>query len=199
MSLDRDFFLRDAVSVAEDLVGCHLIRYPGENKLILKIVETEAYCGADDKACHAHANKVTDRTEPMFKQGGHLYVYLIYGMYYCFNIVTAHKGSPHAVLIRAGEPLEGIEHMKNNRDLTSPSLKDLASGPGKLCQALKISSELSGVDLFSTCKLEVTKGTKSSNPDLPVEKGKRMNIDYAEEYRKKLWRFYVPGSEHLSQ
>lgn len=196
MSPGRDFFLRDAVSVAEDLVGYHLNRVIGENEYSLKIVETEAYCGPEDKASHASNNRITDRTRPMFKQGGHAYIYLIYGMYCCFNIVTAESGTPHAVLIRAGEPVRGIETMKNNRNLSSPACTDIASGPGKLCQALKITRDLSGTDLLSRSDISISDGSRQ---EPTVKSGKRINIDYAEEYREKRWRFFIPNNQHLSQ
>ncbi len=195
MSLARDFFLRDAVKVAEDLIGCKINRYIDGDILSLQIVETEAYCGPEDKACHAYNNKLTERTEPMFKKGGHVYVYLIYGMYHCFNIVTAAEGIPQAVLLRAGEPVRGKQLMQTNRDLKSAQDCDLASGPGKLCQALKINKDLSGLDLIDYDQIEII---SSPRGDFSVDSGPRINIDYAEEYTDKPWRFYMPESDCLS-
>ncbi len=183
----RQFFLKDVVTLAEDLIGCKLVRYQEGKKLSLRIVETEAYRGPEDKACHACGGKRTKRTEPMFWQGGTIYVYLIYGMYYCFNIVAEKADLPQAALIRAGEPLEGIDLMKSNRELSSPEFHEIAGGPGRLCQAIDIDDDFSGEDLLTNPELDLI--IEKTDPDR-VGRGTRVNIDYAEEYRGKPWRFY---------
>jgi DNA-3-methyladenine glycosylase len=113
LKLDYQFYQRDAVTVAKELLGKFLVREIDDEKIIVKIVDTEAYQGAEDKASHAHNNKKTKRTKTMFARGGLAYIYLIYGMYYCFNIVTAAEENPHAVLIRAVEPVSGLELIKS--------------------------------------------------------------------------------------
>lgn len=113
--LKRDFFVRDTLTVAKELLGKNIVRNIDGNKLIARIVETEAYIGPFDKAAHSYNNKKTQRNEVMFKDAGHAYIYFIYGMYYCFNIVTEEENKPCAVLIRAAQPIEGIEYMALNR------------------------------------------------------------------------------------
>lgn len=196
MILDIDFYKQDALTVARELIGKKLLRKIGDKKIISKIVETEAYLGPEDKASHAYNNKRTKRTETMFKEGGVAYIYLIYGMYYCLNVVTATKGKPEAVLIRAIEPLSGLEIVKENRQIKSEREEDLTNGPGKLCQALAVDEKLDGVKLIDKNSLYITEANKA---DFEVAKAKRVNIDYAEEYKDKLWRFYLKGSSFLSK
>lgn len=135
--LKPDFYQRDATKVARELLGCVISREINGVKVSGRIVETEAYL-QDDPACHAFRG-LTPRTAPMFETGGLSYVYLIYGMYYCFNTVTGDKGNGQAVLIRALEPLEGFEVMEKLRK--TGNVKNLCSGPGKLCQALAINKD----------------------------------------------------------
>ena len=144
--IKRDFFTRETSQVATALLGQNLVRNMGKNQVLKgKIVETEAYLGLKDSSCHSFGGKITGRTEVMYRRGGCSYVYFTYGMYHCFNVITAKAGQPEAVLIRALEPLTGIEIMKKNRNKTE--LKDLTSGPGKLCQALQITRDLNGLPL----------------------------------------------------
>lgn len=140
--LYRDFYSREAVEVARDLLGCYLVRKTGDGELVGKIVETEAYCGEDDSACHAYVGK-TERNETMYGEPGRTYVYLIYGIHELLNFVVAEKGVPEAVLIRAVEPVEGIEEMEENRGREN----DLTNGPGKLTEAFNISLEDNGLDV----------------------------------------------------
>lgn len=195
MIVNEDFYREDAVTVAKNLIGKSLKRKINDQIIEVKIVETEAYMGAEDKASHAYNNKKTKRTEKMFVKGGTAYIYLIYGMYYCFNIVTESKEKPQAVLIRAVEPVSGLEIIENNRNIKSDKKEDLTNGPGKLCQALSINKSLNGVSLFNSEKLYIE---KAENNNFEIGKGKRINIDYAEEYQKKPWRFYLEGSSFLS-
>ncbi|HKL75777.1 MAG TPA: DNA-3-methyladenine glycosylase [Halanaerobiales bacterium] len=196
MILSENFFKEDAITVAKELIGKKLIRKI-DNKIIeTKIVETEAYMGPEDKASHAYGNKKTKRTVTMFKRGGIAYIYLIYGMYYCFNIVTANEGKPEAVLIRAVEPLSELEIIKSNRDIKSEKKEDLTNGPGKLCQALQINKKLNGINLTANEHLYIKEDEENN---FEIGTGKRINIDYAEEYKDKLWRFYLKGSSFLSK
>lgn len=127
-SFHSQFFERDALNVAEDLLGHFLIREINGKKIVTMIVETEAYCGAIDKGCHAFGNRRTKRTEAMFLPGGYSYIYLIYGLNYCLNVVTEKKDNPHAVLIRAVEPIEGLDIIKQNRPKIE-KMHDLTNGP----------------------------------------------------------------------
>jgi DNA-3-methyladenine glycosylase len=195
LKLKLDFYQRDGVNVAQDLLGKLLVRELDGQKIISKIVETEAYIGPEDKACHAYQNKRTKRTEVMFGRAGNAYIYLIYGMYNCLNIVTASVGKPEAVLIRAVEPIEGLDTIRKYRQIKSKKVEDLTNGPGKLCQALAIDKKLNGYDMTYGDKLYVL----DSNYKLEVVKDKRINIDYAEEYKKKLWRFYIKGNPFVSR
>ncbi len=175
--LNRKFYLQDAVAVAKKLIGKLLVRVDGDKVFICTITETEAYAGPEDKACHAYMNKKTKRTKVMFDRGGCAYIYMIYGMYHCFNIVTNKESIPHAVLIRSVKSVDGS---------LSPTS---TNGPGKLCKALNIDKSLNGYDLVSGNEIFISDEKKKDN--LKILSGKRINIDYAEEYQKKLWRFYV--------
>jgi len=196
LRLGEDFYKQDAVTVAENLVGKLLVRKLKGEKVECRIVETEAYAGPEDKASHAYQNKKTDRTEVMFNSGGCVYVYLIYGIHNCFNIVTNEKGKPEAVFVRAVEPLSGIEIIKEKRDIKSKQVEEFTNGPGKLSQALDINKELNGYDLVSGDEIYLK--TDDNNPEYQVISGKRINIDYAEEYREKLWRFFIKGNPFVS-
>lgn len=145
--LPEEFFKEDTVKVAQRLLGKVLVHNLPEGISMGKIVETEAYLSKEDPACHASRGK-TKRNEAMFGPAGMAYVYLIYGMYYCFNVVTREEGVGEAVLIRALEPLEGIQYMQQRRG-TSKVL-NLTNGPGKLCQALGINKEHNGISLTNS-------------------------------------------------
>ncbi|MGM0437477.1 MAG: DNA-3-methyladenine glycosylase [Bacillota bacterium] len=196
VTLKQDFYRQNAITVAKDLIGKKLVRKIGDKIIVTKIVETEAYMGPEDKASHAYDNKRSKRTETMFAEGGIAYIYLIYGMYYCLNVVTESKGKPEAVLIRAVEPLSGMKIIESNRDIKSKKREDLTNGPGKLCQALEIDKSLNGVNFSTNKELYIEKEEENN---FEIGKGKRVNIDYAEEYKDKLWRFYLKGSSFLSK
>ncbi|TDP80782.1 DNA-3-methyladenine glycosylase [Halanaerobium saccharolyticum] len=196
MRLKQEFYQKDAVQAARDLLGKIIVRKYDGKTITVKIVETEAYCGAEDKASHAHNNKKTKRTAPMFKKGGHAYIYLIYGMYYCLNVVTAAENNPHAVLIRGVEPLKGLKYIKENRQIKSSRSKDLTNGPGKLSQALKIDKSFDGCNLVENNSLYLTDG---GTEDFEIESSPRINIDYAEEYKDKKWRFFIKNNKYVSK
>lgn len=140
--LPKEFYARDTIEVARDLLGCRLVhRMPDGRRLSGRIVETEAYLGADDPAAHSFGGRRTARTEAMFGKPGLSYVYFIYGMYFCLNVVTAEEGIPEAVLIRALDPVEGF------RQPTDPRA---AAGPGKLCRAMHITREHNALDLVTS-------------------------------------------------
>ncbi|MEG0353273.1 MAG: DNA-3-methyladenine glycosylase [Cellulosilyticaceae bacterium] len=194
--LSRDFYLRDSLEVAKELLGKILVRE--EDGLVgkFRIVETEAYRGIEDKGAHVYGNKRTERTRPMFEEGGITYIYLIYGMYNCLNIVVNVKDNPQCVLIRAVEPLdeEAISMCKKYRHIKSKKLKDLTNGPGKLCKALSIDRSLLETDITKQGSLYIIEG--DSKVDSVADK--RINIDYAEEYKDVEWRFYIKENPFVS-
>ncbi|WP_290764245.1 DNA-3-methyladenine glycosylase [Halanaerobium sp.] len=196
MRLKQEFYHKDAVQAAKDLLGKIIVRKYDGKTIKVKIVDTEAYCGAEDKASHAHNNKKTKRTAPMFKVGGHAYIYLIYGMYYCLNVVTAAENNPHAVLIRGVEPLEGLNYIQENRQIKSSKIEDLTNGPGKLSQALKIDKSLDGCNLVENSSLYIIDG---GTEEFEIESSPRINIDYAEDYKDKKWRFFIKNNKYVSK
>ncbi len=191
--LDRDFYDRDTLEVARDLLGCVLVReYEGE-LLMGRIVETEAYIGRCDKACHAYGYKRTPRTQTLFARPGTAYLYLIYGMYTCLNFVTEAEGEPAAVLIRALTPVAGEGTMARLRfgadpdRLTAYQRKNFLNGPGKLCKALSLDRALNGHDLLAP-PLYVS---PRQEPIGEVFTGARIGVDYAQEAKDFPWRFWL--------
>ena len=144
MKLPRSFYEQSTIDVAKQLLGKYFVRKHPDGDMVGRIVETEAYVGPQDLACHAAKGR-TARNEVMFGPAGHAYVYFIYGFYNMLNLVTEARDYPAAVLIRAVEPVGGIDLMKNRR--RSEALRNLASGPGKLCQAFAIDRSLNGTDI----------------------------------------------------
>ena len=196
MRFKPSFFRRDALTVAEELLGHFLVRKTGNGKIVTKIVETEAYCGVLDKGCHTFGGRRTERTEAMFLLGGHAYIYMIYGMNFCLNVVAAEKDDPQAVLIRALEPVEGIDLIKENRKGIVKDT-DLTNGPGKLAKALLIDKNLNGCDLVRGEELYIEKNLQL--PDFTVVSAPRVNIDYAGEFKDKPWRKYIAGNKFVSK
>lgn len=194
--LSREFYEQaDALEISKDLLGKILV-VPTENgqRVSGKIVETEAYLGEPDKAAHAYKNRRTKRTEILFGSSGHAYIFLIYGIYHQLNIAVGCEGIPFCVLVRGIEPLEGIEIMRERRG----KMKDtnLTSGPGKLCIAFGIDKTFYGEDLLGK-RMWI-----EDNEEISVNKiatGKRIGIDYAEEYAEKPWRFWVKGNPFVSK
>jgi len=192
--LDRQFYRRDAEEVAEDLLGKRLVRISPRDKTIGKIVETEAYLGEEDPASHSYRGNKTERTEVMFGPAGHAYVYMIYGMYYCFNTVTGTEGEPEGVFVRALEPLKGIKLMEERRGVNDRS--ELTNGPGKLCMAMDIDKRLNGEDLCGN-RLFIVESEGSENFD--IERARRVNIDYAGEAKEWKLRFFIKGNPNVSK
>ena len=185
--LDRKFYERDTRYIARALLGKKLVRKIGRGVTLAgMIVETEAYCGQEDSACHAHRGQ-TARNTVMFKAPGHAYVYFTYGMHYMLNLVTEKESNPCAVLIRAIMPLDGIKEMEARRKLKGARLAD---GPAKLCQALAIDKSLNGWDVTRGAKLWVEDFKKISAKSILASP--RIGINYAkEEHRNALWRYCV--------
>lgn len=192
MKLPRSFYEQTTIVVAKQLLGKYLVRKHPEGNTVGRIVETEAYIGPRDLACHASKGR-TARTEVMFGPAGHAYVYFIYGFYNMLNLVTEAEGYPAAVLLRAVEPFTGIELMKERRK--SNVLRNLASGPGKLCQAFAVDRSLNGADLCGNIIFIEDRGE-------PVPKFRataRIGVDYAGKWRNKPYRFLIRGSEFVSK
>jgi DNA-3-methyladenine glycosylase len=192
--LERDFYRRSTLTVARELLGQRLVRVVDDQRLSGLIVEVEAYIGEDDAACHAACGR-TPRNEVMYGPPGHAYVYFIYGMYHCLNAVTEEEGFPAAVLIRALEPLEGLEIMRRHRPGRPDS--ELTNGPAKLCQALAISRDLNGVDLCTGEALFIEEGRRVDQGE--IEASPRIGIQGDELARSVLWRFYLRGNEFVSR
>ena len=192
----REFYTReDTLQIAQDLLGKTLVVPTAAGERVSgKIVETEAYLGVEDKAAHSYGNRRTKRTETMFAVGGTVYIFFVYGMYFQFNVVAGAVGAPHAVLIRAVEPLENIEIMRERRGLMKDA--NLTSGPGKLCIALGIDKTFNNEDLLGR-RVWFEAGAKISADEIAC--GKRVGIDYAEEYAEKPWRFWLKGNLFVSR
>lgn len=203
MRLGKDFFNRDTLTVSKELLGKILVRKLNGVTLKGKIVETEAYIGAIDRACHAYGGRRTKRTETLYKSPGTLYVYSIYGMYYCLNLISEEEGVPSGVLIRAIEPLEGREEMSRLRfgksfsELNSYEKKNFSNGPSKLCMALGIDKRQNSINTINSEEIYVEEG-KDKN-DFSIAKTKRIGIDYAKEAKDFTWRFYIKGNEFVSK
>lgn len=195
--LPKPFYRRPAEIVARDLLGRYLVRELDGERLVLRLVETEAYLGAPDRASHASGGRRTPRNESLYLPGGHAYVYFIYGMHYCLNAVTGEPEIGSAALLRAGEPVEGEGRMRENRGWTRKTRPgDLAGGPGKICQALGVGRELDGVPLDQP-PLYITRGEPVK--DSEVVAGPRIGVDYAGEAAAWPLRFSVRGHGHVSK
>jgi DNA-3-methyladenine glycosylase len=199
--LSRSFYLRPTLQVAQELLGKYFIRRIGKNLLMGKIVEVEAY-RSNDPASHSFRGK-TNRNSVMFCEGGHLYVYFTYGMHFCANIVTGKEGIGEAVLIRAVEPLVGIEIMTKNRfpnlcaegayasgvqSLNHKILLNLSNGPAKFCEAFGISRKENGLDLLDS-EISITEGEPI--PSKLIKRSSRIGIQQGVE---KKWRFFIKGN-----
>ncbi len=191
--LGRDFFARDPLEVAPDLLNKVLVHGARAGR----IVEVEAYRGTDDPASHAYRGP-TPRTEVMFGPPGHLYVYFSYGMHWCANAVTSEAGVAGAVLLRGLAPLRGVEHMRSARRFPHREV-DLANGPAKLCQAMGIDGDLDGIDLCQSSRTGVAGvwiGDDGTQPPQQTASGPRVGISVAKE---RPWRFGVPDDPNCSR
>ena len=191
--LRREFYGRDTLEVARDLLGTYLVRRLDGAELVVRITETEAYVGAVDKACHAYGGRRTARTETLYAKPGTAYVYLIYGMYHCLNFVTEPEGVAAAVLLRGVEAVEGTDRMARARfgreydQLTAAQRKNFLNGPGKVCKALSLTRAHNGLDLTGE-ELFLCEGAA---PAGEIHVGRRVGIDYAEEAADFPWRFWL--------
>jgi len=210
--LVREDFAVDPVSLARSLLGVVLVSEAGGVRTAGRIVETEAYCGPEDAAAHSVGWRRTARTEPMFGRAGTSYVFLTYGMHHCFNVVCGSRNEgvdePVAVLVRALDPVKGLEIMRRRRaepagksgrrrDPATLRERDLCSGPAKLCRALGIDRNLNGVDLVSDGRLWLERRGGPTDP-VRVVNGPRIGVEYAGEWALRPLRWYVESSAHVS-
>jgi len=196
-ALDADFYRRPAAQVARDLLGCLLVRHLDGETLTARIVETEAYLGEPDRASHAWGGRRTPRVASLYLDGGHVYVYFVYGMHHCFNVVTGAADNGGAVLIRAAEAVTGTVTMRRLRGRSVPVRPgDLLGGPAKLCQALAIDRRLDGVRLDSD-----PVGILAEVPaaDAAVVCGPRVGVGYAGEAAGWPLRFAVRDHPEVSR
>ncbi len=193
MKITIEFYRRDAITVAKDLLGLVLVHETKEGITKGIIVETEAYMGFKDAAAHSYKNIRKGRTNVQYGEGGYAYIYLIYGMYYCMNIVTNVVNIPEVVLLRALEPTQGIDLMKKRRG--TDKILNLCSGPGKLCSAMGINQADYGMDLCGN-QLYFEKSADYKLNEIVASK--RINIDYAGEAKDYLWRFTIKDNKYIS-
>lgn len=220
MPLPRRFYTRDPVTLARALLGQRLVRVLDDGtRLAGLIVETEAYLGAEDMAAHTYRGRRTARNEAMYGPGGTAYIYFTYGMHHCFNVVAGRAGDPVAVLIRALEPVEGLDAMRNFRTrtrtgttrksrsrrgvpapvspVTPSSTRDLCRGPARLCQALAIDRSLNAIDLTRDSRLFIERDSPGL-PDDRIGVSPRIGVDYAGHWAGRPLRFFVRESRFLS-
>jgi DNA-3-methyladenine glycosylase len=206
--LPRAFFARDAVSAARALLGKILVRTTSEGVVAGRIVETEAYRGPTDRAAHSYGGRRTSRNESMWGKPGLAYVYFVYGMHWCANVVCAAVGVPEAVLLRAVEPIDGVDLMRRRRGVDrrgraiasiakTPDAR-LASGPANLCRAFAIDGRDDGVDLAARASQGLVLRDAPDIPRRAIEASPRIGVAYAGPDARRLWRFTLRGSPSLS-
>ncbi len=199
--LNRKFYSRDTLTVAKELLGKILVHNTEGHILKGRIVETEAYLGLKDKAAHSYGGKITKRVETMYGKPGIAYVYIIYGIYFCLNIITVKEGVPEGVLLRGIEPVKNIEQMAKYRfnkeieDLTNYQKKNISNGPGKLTMAMNIDKDLNKEDLCKN-KLYIEDGGEES---FNIIERKRIGIEYAKEAIDYPYRFYIENNPYVSK
>jgi len=190
--LPRSFYARPVLEVARDAIGKLLVHETGRGRVVGRIVEVEAYRGPEDRAAHSFGGRRTARNEAMWGPPGYAYVFFVYGMHWHVNLVTTASEAPHAVLIRAVEPLEGTGWMAKRRGLEEGD-RNLTNGPGKLCQAFDIDKRCYGLDLCQK-KLFLSEGARGK-----VGRSRRIGIDYAGAWAERPWRFYEVDNPWVSR
>jgi len=204
MRARRSFFSADSPTLAQRLLGATLVRVLDDGaRLAGVIVETEAYIGPEDSCAHSHKGRRTARTEPMYARPGTAYVYFTYGMHHCFNVVAGEVGQPVAVLVRALEPTEGLDRMrelrasgKNTSRITRDT--DLCSGPGKICQALAIDRTLTGIDLANDPRLFVETSRPGPIDPANLVNDERVGVGDADGWALAPLRWHIAGNPHVS-
>ncbi|MBI1337948.1 MAG: DNA-3-methyladenine glycosylase [Phycisphaera sp.] len=198
LRLPRGFYRRDPVTVARGLLGQQLVRVFKGQRLAGIIVETEAYLGVIDRAAHTFNGRRTPRNEAMYADGGTAYVYFTYGLHHCFNVVCGKINNPLAVLVRALEPVEGIDVMKRHRR-AAKRRTDLCSGPAKLCEALAIDRSFNTTDMVESKTLFIEQTRARSLPAKSITVTPRIGIGYAREWADKPLRFVIINHPHASR
>jgi DNA-3-methyladenine glycosylase len=198
--LSRDFFARPTLEVARDLLGLWLCRLTSDGLTCGRIVETEAYGGPDDQASHTRAG-LTRRTSPMFGPVGHAYVYLVYGMHECLNVVAydSAQAPAGAVLLRALEPTLGVELMRGRRGRAADPTTRLCSGPARLTQAMAVDRSLDGHDLTAGSQLWMAVPDEAPRAAAGIFSGPRVGVDYAGEWASRPWRYWLAGNPSVSR
>lgn len=202
MIINKDFYKQGALTLAKELLGKVVVRTFDNVILKAKIVETEAYIGEIDKASHAYNGRRTERTEPLFREGGIAYVYFIYGKYYCFNVISGLENKGEGVLIRALEPLNEFDYLAKKRfnedydKLSEAKKKALTNGPSKLCIAYSIDKSENYMKLYENGDFYIEDGEIE---DFEIVETTRIGIDYAEEAIDFPWRFYIKGNKYISK
>ena len=200
--LEKEFYKQGALTLGKELLGKTLIRTIDNVTLKGKIVETEAYIGEIDKASHAYNGRRTERTEPLFKEGGISYVYFIYGKYHCFNVISGIEDKGEGVLIRALEPLNEFDYLGAKRfnqkyeELSESKKKSIANGPSKLCMAFSIDKSENYIKLYEKGDFYIE---DSIDEKFDIVEATRIGIDYAEEAIEFPWRFYIKGNKYISR
>lgn len=200
--LEREFYKQGALTLAKELLGKTLVRKIDNITLRGKIVETEAYVGEIDKASHAYNGRRTERTEPLFREGGISYVYFIYGKYYCFNVISGLEDKGEGVLIRALEPLNEFDYLakkrfeQNYEELSDAKKKAIANGPSKLCMAFSIDKSENYIKLYEEGDFYIEDVDKE---EFEIVETTRIGIDYAEEAIDFPWRFYIKDNKYISK
>lgn len=203
MILHKEFYKQGALTLAKELLGKVIVRIVDDVTLKAKIVETEAYIGEIDKASHAYNGMRTERTEPLFREGGIAYVFFIYGKYYCFNVISGLEDKGEGVLIRAIEPLNEFDYLAKKRfnqsyeELSEAKKKAITNGPSKLCLAFSIDKSDNYKKLYKKGVLYIEDNDKDEKID--IVETTRVGIDYAEEAINFLWRFYIKGNKYVSK
>jgi DNA-3-methyladenine glycosylase len=200
--LPRSFYARPVLTVARACIGKLLVHELNGERMVGRIVEVEAYRGPEDRAAHSYGGRRTPRTEVMFGEAGHAYMFFVYGMHWHLNLVAGKLGEPHAVLVRAVEPLEGVARMALRRGLGSSYsnrkgevTQNLTNGPGKLCQAFALDRAQYGADLTSSPLYLADDGATKPR----VARSTRIGVDYAAEWALEPWRFYDAKSRFVSR
>jgi DNA-3-methyladenine glycosylase len=200
--LEKEFYKQGALILAKELLGKTLVRKIDNLTLRGKIVETEAYIGEIDKASHAYNGRRTERTEPLFREGGISYVYFIYGKYYCFNVISGLEDKGEGVLIRALEPLNEFDYLaekrfsQNYEELSEARKKALTNGPSKLCMAFSIDKSENYIKLYEKGDFYIE---DDESEKLDIVETTRIGIDYAEEAIEFPWRFYIKDNKYISK
>lgn len=197
--LEQSFFARPTEMVARQLLGQWLIRQSEDGLTAGVIVETEAYGGPEDLASHARAGR-TRRTQPMYGDVGHAYVYLVYGMHECLNVVAYDdaRAGAGAVLLRALEPVAGVELMRRRRGRATDPHARLCAGPARLCQAMEVDRSFDAHDLTARERLWLAAPPEQAGP-VEIATGPRIGVDYSGEWAARPWRFWIPGHPSVSR